>query len=537
MVKWKKVCLFCCRQIEQIRNGGPGIFYFKVKRLAEALFMNISAPLAVHLKLNWPRAYSFLGKENMKTLKKLRIQPNPNKSIIKRMEDQTIQYFREIISCHPGSVDEQDWMNASRALGGLYFLNGKMREMSDVLQKEAHVRRDINKAHQFDDLGIEFLPRYLPVGSIGNYEHLDIYIKAGILGLRPSKKLILLVEPGTRINNPCYLNYWKRYITVISDPLLIEKLVPLERRLTIPLNAYMFLWGKIHKSFLALGIVREQWIKEKHPPILTLSDEDYQRGWQCLKSLGMKQGDWFVCLHVRERGFKDNNSSADDFRNADINTYNVAINTITDVGGWVIRMGDSTMKPLPQMSRVIDYAHSNVKSDWMDVFLCAQCRFFIGTSSGLAVFAMSFGVPVAITNLLPTCGAYYMTSNDLFIPRLCKSREKNCLLDFSELFSPKTGSAVTQCLYDFQNIEIMKNTEEEIEDVAVEMLERCHNHFTYSDDDEELQKNFKSIAWDCGKGYGDENVTINARIGRNFLRKYATLLKSDAQAESCNTNE
>lgn len=504
----------------------------KVKRLFWLFLMNFFAPLTVHFGLNWPKAYNFLGKENLKKLKKLRFQTNPNQAAIERMEAQTIEYLCQVISRDPKSVGEQDWINASRGLGALYFLSGKMKETNELFEKEAHLRHKIIKAHQLDDLEIEFIPRYLAVGSIGNYEHLEMYVKAQMLGLQPAKKLIWLIDPHTRINNLCYVNYWKRYITIISDPLLIEKLEPLEEQLTIPLNAYMSLQGKIHKSFLALGIVREQWIKEKHPPILTLSDEDYQRGWQTLKSFGIKQDDWFACLHVRERGFKDNNSPADDFRNANIDTYTLAIKTITDAGGWVIRMGDPTMKPLPPMPRVIDYAHSGVKSDWMDVFLCAQCRFFIGTSSGLFIFAMTFGSPIVATNFLPTCCAYYLTSKDLFISRICRFKESNRYLNFSELFSPLLGTAALQSIYDFKSIEIEENTEEEIRDLVEEMLERCNGHLPYNKDDEELQSRFKKVTSECGKNYGPENAFINARIGRSFLRQYTALLQSPAKVES-----
>ena len=56
-----------------------------------------------------------------------------------------------------------------------------------------------------------------------------------------------------------------------------------------------------------------------------------------------------------------------------------------------ISIGDPGMSKLPNMPQVIDYAHSKAKNDWMDVFLCAQCCFFIGTSLGMIVLAMSFG--------------------------------------------------------------------------------------------------------------------------------------------------
>lgn len=528
---FKKQMSFLKRQINHVREGGMNVLCRKIKKFFGLLFMNIFAPFAVHLGINWARAYGFVGRSKFKKLKKIRMEPNLSGSVIKKVEEQTIEYFKTIVDRGPVSVDKQTWIEASRELGGLYFLPGRMREMNDVLQKEAQVQRDMAQAHQFDALGLEFLPRYLPVGSIGNYEHLDAYVKAGILGLRPSKKMILLVDPKAAVNNPCYLRYWSRYVTVISDPLLVETLTPLEKRLTTPLNLYVLLRGKMHKSFLALGILREQWIKEKRPPILTLSDEDYERGWQRLKSFGMQQGDWFVCLHVREKGWRGDHSSVENFRNADVGTYELAIKAVTDAGGWVIRMGDASMKPLPEMPRVIDYAHSDTKSDWMDVFLCAQCRFFIGTSSGLFTFAMAFGTPVVATNFLPTCCAYYLTSKDLFIPRICRFKEEDRFLNFTELFSPSLGTAAVQCIYDFKNIEIIENSEEEIRDMVEEMMERCGGRLKYGEEDEELQQRFRAMTLDCGRIYGEENAVVNARMGRSFLRKYAALLSAETKIE------
>ena len=48
---------------------------------------------------------------------------------------------------------------------------------------------------------------------------------------------------------------------------------------------------------------------------------------------------------------------------------------------------------------MIDYACSDLRSDWMDIFLCAQCRFFIGCQSGLSAVPSVFGVPVVMTDL------------------------------------------------------------------------------------------------------------------------------------------
>jgi putative glycosyltransferase (TIGR04372 family) len=62
--------------------------------------------------------------------------------------------------------------------------------------------------------------------------------------------------------------------------------------------------------------------------------------------------------------------------------YIKAIKAVTKAGGWVFRMGDPSMTPLPKMPQVIDYAHNEIRCDWMDIFLGATFKFLIGTGSG-----------------------------------------------------------------------------------------------------------------------------------------------------------
>lgn len=169
------------------------------------------------------------------------------------------------------------------------------------------------------------------------------------------------------------------------------------------------------------------------------------------------------------------------------------------------------------------------KSDWMDVFLCAQCRFFIGTSSGLLTIAMSFNVPLVITNFLPGQAFYYFTSRDIIIPRLCWSKSENRTMNFREMVFPPIGTFVSQFHYKEFGLEVRENTPEEIRDVVQEMLSRFNATLKYTEEDENLQERFKALAEPCGELYGDKGVAINARIGRDFIRKHASLLLSERE--------
>ena len=161
--------------------------------------------------------------------------------------------------------------------------------------------------------------------------------------------------------------------------------------------------------------VNRVWEDEGRPPLLSIREEHAARGRAGLEALGVPPEAWFVCLHVRTAGFfQEVAAHRNSLRNAEIGSYLPAVEAIVRRGGWVVRIGDATMPALPEMPGLVDYAHSALKSDWMDVYLLGAARFFLGTTSGPWVVAHAFGTPVAMTNQLPFSERPF-SDRDLFI--------------------------------------------------------------------------------------------------------------------------
>lgn len=371
--------------------------------------------------------------------------------------------------------------------------------------------------HIFWKRGIVFLTRYHgSTTRIGEMAiQFDMYVKMGILGLGPSYRGILLARKEN-IVNPCLMKYWQRYIRLISNPILIVLLYPLS--LFIQYNTAFIKMpdGNILSETHFFVTVQKQWEDEGRLPLLALSISHLERGWDCLEQLGVPGGAWFVCLNGRESGYmNEGNSPYAEQRNTDIITFLPAVKTIVEAGGWVIRMGDPSTKPLPPIDHVIDYAHSEFRSDWMDIFCCAECRFFLGTTSGLFLVASNFGVPCSLTNYIPFGGIPW-SKNDIYIPKLYWSTTEKRFLTFKETLIPPIRLSENNDVFRSCSIEIVDNTPEEINDIVLEMLERLDGNLKYTKEDEYLQEKYKKLLpYNNGKG--------NSRIGRKFLCKYIEL--------------
>lgn len=135
-------------------------------------------------------------------------------------------------------------------------------------------------------------------------------------------------------------------------------------------------------------------------------------GRKFLRKSGVSDSDWFACLHVRELGYYDDSLRMES-RCASIEKYGGAIEAITSAGGWVIRVGDPTMTPVPAMPRVLDLAgYEAPDAGRLMAYVTASCRFFICMQSGPLDTAMLFGRPRLITNMYsPVFGLPFLPSD------------------------------------------------------------------------------------------------------------------------------
>jgi putative glycosyltransferase (TIGR04372 family) len=193
---------------------------------------------------------------------------------------------------------------------------------------------------------------------------------------------------------------------------------------------------------------------------------------------------------------------------------------IVDRGGWVIRVGDPTMKPIPSMKNVIDYAHLNVKSDWMDVFLCASCKFFIGCSSGLRHLAGVFGNRiVSVNTAAPFLLNLIYDLDGLSIPKLIWLEKEKRYISFREILSSPIADFYEDYTFAANNIKVVENSPEDIKGVVTEMLDKVEGKLQYSKEDECLQDRFKSLIKTVCYSKG-----VISRVGRDFLKKYEYLI-------------
>ena len=352
----------------------------------------------------------------------------------------------------------------------------------------------------------------IPVQHIGHLAtEVDCFLKEEILGLHPHYNAIV-ISPSHLISNPALVRYFRAKITFITNPLLGFLMRPFSR--TPELQFDVTKYAQIINGTSTAPIIHKKWGNRN--PLWQLTAVDQVSGYETLEALGVPEGAWFVCVVCREYGYQK--WAIQNYRDVDIENYIPAMQTIVKKGGYVLRMGDPSMRNIPKIPGIIDYCHSPLRSDWMDIFLCAKCKFFLG-STGISWVSSIFGVPVASANLAPLSAVLYMRPGDIAIPKLYWSTKENRYLTFEEILTDPMGDFRFAQLYEKAGIDLVQNSPDEIRDLAIEMLDQIESRITYSEEDEMLQSEFVSLMKPGHFTYGSA-----ARCGRDFLRKYRHLL-------------
>jgi putative glycosyltransferase (TIGR04372 family) len=385
-----------------------------------------------------------------------------------------------------------------------------------------HARANELRHEENRELGVADLP-YRVLNNFwsahfGHTAEMAYVVKLGILEGRKAQDTILYLPVGSTIANPFMLEQWRPFITFVER----AEDLPFPQKAVDHLQ-FAYLAPRlgngttVHYWELAARTVR-RWHAEKRPPLLNLAPEVEERGRQMLARAGMPRDAWFVTLHVRENGSNPLFQDVLTALNADIQSYVPAINEITRRGGWVIRMGDPSMAKLPTMPHVIDYCHSDLRADWMDVFIAAKCRFFLGTASGPAYVPPAYGVAMVLTNWWPPSQRPWQPT-DIFVPKRLRSISGSRNLSISESLSEPYGYCTSaEYLAKAHGVIIEDNDPEDIRLAVVEMFELIDGSAVYSEHDLMLRRQAERL-YETGRSYGMAN------IARDFLRRHEFLLK------------
>ncbi len=309
------------------------------------------------------------------------------------------------------------------------------------------------------------------LGEIAN--SLDLFLKARALGLiEPFEAVLIAPEDDTA--NPSFVDCLREHVTVLTAPDEIEDAYVQYGDCPYFINYVPLPDGRVLQRDLAYGTIQRLWSDQDRPPMLELPESLADRGRKALRLLGLEEDDWFTCLHIREQGFYDERdgiaATQNRYRNVKVENYLPAVRRISERGGWVLRMGDPSATPLPEMDRAIDYARSDVKSPWLDIFLLASCRFFLGTRAGPLDVARAFGVPYVATDLFPP-GQWNFRDCDIFLTKLLVDETTNRVLSIGEAMRPPFFGAWNPVVYQQHGIAVIDNTADEIAEATGEMLD------------------------------------------------------------------
>lgn len=340
----------------------------------------------------------------------------------------------------------------------------------------------------------------------------DTLLKAQSLGLIKPKKWFMLA-PKHRVANQHLMQYWKMHFSVYDSPFMCFILNSLSLWPFMRYSVSHFINNS--KGTQLAYHINTLW--KDRPPILTLTQQDNIWGKEQLTQLGIPKNAWFVCIHVREGGFSPVDEALHCHRNGNIDYLIPTIEEIIRRGGWVVRLGDPTMVPLKKIPQVIDYAHHPLRSERLDIVLCAQARFILGNTSGIFLVSSIFGVPSALANMIPmpTLGLCHY---DLSIPKLHKMNGD--YLSFKNVMASEISLYRYASLYKDNQIEVEENSAEDILALTEEMFDRLEGKFVETHDEKALHQQYISLMGPQHYSYGG-----CSKISVRFLQKHKKLLE------------
>ena len=305
------------------------------------------------------------------------------------------------------------------------------------------------------------------VSQIGNVIWLDCFLREN---RQNNKKYRLIIVPASThiAANPYLLSLYSDHVYLAKN--LFEYLILFNLWIN-PFCTDSLIRFDAGGSSLDVHKTLGKDSKNKKP-IIKMSENDQLKALNLLSPIGLNLNDKFVVLHVRDSGYYQDYKKS---RNANVDNYMDAIKYILKKGYKVVLLGSHKSIKLRDSDKLIkdgfiDYAHSGLKKDFIDIFLMSNCEFLLGTDSGPAFVVPLFHKNVIMTNAMPPSRSLWFLEGDLSIFKKIKSLKTKKLIELSEILSPKFYELKQIKNMEKLGYEVIENSNTEILDAVVEFF-------------------------------------------------------------------
>lgn len=312
----------------------------------------------------------------------------------------------------------------------------------------------------------------------------EMYLCEKEQGIQPKDSLDIFYHATNTVSNHQLLKMWQRVLHINNIGRWFR-------------NINLFPWGKEHKITTICSDRDVFGLIEKSKKHLWFTREETENAESELRKMGIKKEAIYICLANRDVVYKNTvNSDRDwsyhNYRNSNIQNYVLATEELSKREYNIIRMG-SEVQEIMRTNNIIEYAKEGFRTELLDIYLSANCLFFINGESGLGGIPRIFRVPFVFVNLSAIEYILGWGSNTITITKKYWLKKEKRFMKFREILESGAGRYLQTQKFEKHGIELIENTPDEIRDVSLEMDERLKGTWQSNKEDEELQKRFWNL--------------------------------------------
>ena len=200
---------------------------------------------------------------------------------------------------------------------------------------------------------------------------------------------------------------------------------------------------------------------------INLENNENEKFMKFLHSIGIEKNQKYVCLHVRDN-FYYNDNERRPFRNSSINNYVDLVNHLIKNNYFVIRLGRNNQKFKFNNRNFFDYSEFFEKKDFIELALIKYCSFYLGTQSGPLDLAMLFDKPIYLTNVVRLFETFPKKKNSSSIFKTIKWKNSNEKISFKNYI--KMPLEYHHHRFIDNSLDFIENTPEELYFSLIEFL-------------------------------------------------------------------